>query len=206
MANNKKRRKPPIKPIGFRRKALDEMCAKYPHYKLKSNFLGALFFVGMILIIWEIEIYRVTFIKAKILTLVWLLTGVLITPLFKKIFNIYCLNPYTPGRSPIFFHVLFNTVSFGSILIFLFMFINQTFGSQYKTFITLPIQSYGHFAKTRRSCGQAYAHVIYKGEEKELVFGCDTKIEDYQSVQLEISTGLFGFEVITNQTLTPGQW
>lgn len=205
MANNIKRKKPPIKRIDFCRKALNDMCAKHPHYVLKSILLGVLFFTGAALAIWGIEIYRVTFISAKILTLVWVITGVLITPLFKKTFNIYCFNPYTPGYSPVFFHVLFNTVSFGSILIFLFMFINQTFGSPHKTVITLPVVSYGHFAKTGSNCGKPYANVLYKGQEKELVFDCDTKIQNYKSVQLQISTGLFGFNVITNQTLTRGQ-
>lgn len=138
--------------------------------------------------------------------LAWVLTGLLITPVFKNIVNIYCFNPYTPGRSPVFFHVLFNTVSFGSILIFLFMFINKTFSSPTKTVVTLPIVSYGHFAKTGKNCGQPYANVIYKDEEKELVFYCGTEIEKYKSVYVEIAKGFFGFEVITKKTLIEGQW
>lgn len=205
MANNKKRERPHIKRIGIRQKALQQMSAEYSHYNFKSNLLGMLFFVGLVLIIWEIEIYRVTFISPKILTLVWVLTGLLITPVFKNIFNIYCFNPYTPGRTPIFFHVLFNTVSFGGILIFLFMFINKTFSSPTKTVVTLPIVSYGHFAKTGKNCGQPYANVMYKGEEKELVFYCGTDIEKYKSVNIEITQGLFGFEVIINKTLIDGQ-
>jgi hypothetical protein len=205
MPNNKNRETPAVKRVDRRQKALQQMSAEYPHYNFKSNLLGVLFFAGAALTVWEIEIYRVTFISAKILTLVWVLTGLLITPLFKNIFNIYCFNPYTPGRTPIFFYILFNTVSFGGILIFLFMFINQTFGSQTKTIITLPIVSYGHFAKTGKNCGQPYANVMYKGEEKELVFYCGTEIKKYKSVYVEITKGLFGFEVITNKTLIEGQ-
>ena len=197
---------PNVRPLGYRKKALEELKAKYPYYNLKSNLLGSLFLCGLILTIWEIYIFRVTFISVYIPLSVWVLTGFFMTPILKKIFNIYCFNPYTPERSPLFFHYLYNIVTFGGILVFLFMWTNQTFNDKSRNVITLPIVSYGYLAKSRRSCGEPYAHIIYKDKEKELVFPCGTEIEKFSSVYIEVSKGLYSFDVITNTTLIEGQW
>jgi hypothetical protein len=206
MTRKKKKKNPHLRPLGYRKKALNELKAKYPHYNLKSNLLGGLFLIGATLTILEIYIYRVTFISVYIPLSIWVLTGLSITPIFKKIFNIYCFNPYTPERTPMFFHYLFNIVSFGGILVFLFMWTNQTFNDKSKTVITLPIVSYGHLAKSKRSCGEPYGHIIYKEKEKELIFPCGTAIERYSSIYIEVAKGLYGFDIITNKTLVQGQW
>jgi hypothetical protein len=206
MAERKKKNNPNQRPQSYRQRLLIELEAKYPHYNFKSNLLGGLFLLGVILTIWEIYIYRVTFISVYIPIAIWILSGILMTPLLKRTFNIYCFNPYRPGQTPMFFHYLYNIVSFGGILIFLFMWINQTFNDKTKTVVTVPIVSYGHFAKSRRSCGEPYVHVIYKEIEKELVFPCGIEIEKYSSVYIEITKGLFGFEIIMNKNLIKEQW
>jgi len=206
MAKKKKKDNPNIKPLGYRQKLLTELKARYPYYNLKSNLLGGLFLLGLSLTIWEIYIYRVTFISVYIPLSIWILTGVLMTPILKQTFNIYCFNPYTPGQTKMFFHYFYNIISFGGILVFLFMWTNQTFNDKSKSIITAQIISYGHLAKSRRSCGEPYADIIYKDEEKELVFPCDTEIEKYSRVYIEVAKGLFGFDVITDKTLIEGQW
>ena len=86
------------------------------------------------------------------------------------------------------------------------MWTNQAFNEKSKTVITLPIVSYGHLAKSKRSCGEPYAHIIYMDKEKELIFVCGTEIEKFSSVYIEVTKGLYGFDVITNKTLIEGQW
>jgi hypothetical protein len=85
------------------------------------------------------------------------------------------------------------------------MWTNQRFSNKSITAVTLPIVSYGHLAKSRRSCGEPYVHVIYRDQEKELVFPCGTEIEKYSSVYVELGKGLFGFDVITDKTLLEGK-
>ena len=206
MTKKKKKTNPNNRPLGYRKKVLAELEAKYPYYNLKSNLLGALFLGGLILTILEIYIYRITFISFYIPLSIWVLTGLLMTPIFKKIFNIYCFNPYTPERTSMFFHYLYNIVSFGGIMVFLFMWVNQTFSDKSKNVKTLPIVSYGHLAKSRRSCGEPYVRIMYKNSEKELIFPCGTENEKYRSVYIEVEKGLFGFDIITNKTLIEGQW
>src|SRR6185312_10830442 len=102
MTNKKKKISPTQKTPGYRQKLLTELQNRYPHYNLKSNLLGGLFLTGLILTIWEIYIYEVTFISVYIPLSIWITTGLIMTPFFKRIFNIYCFNPYTPGRTPMF--------------------------------------------------------------------------------------------------------
>ncbi len=104
------------------------------------------------------------------------------------------------------FHFLFNIVSFGGILVFLFMWLNQNFNDNYKRGVNVPILSYGHLAKSRRSCGNPYVHIVYQGKEKELIFPCGIEIEKYSIVHLETVNGFFGFDVITSKTLSEKQW
>ncbi|HEY1872270.1 MAG TPA: hypothetical protein VGG71_14505 [Chitinophagaceae bacterium] len=202
----KAKKNPKVKQPNFRDRAFAEMCAIHPHYSIKSNVFGSLFLVGLGLIFWEIYIYRITFISVYIPIFIWLIPGIIITPFLKKIFNIYCFNPYTPGNTHMFFHYLFNIVSFGGSLMFLFMWTNQTFTDKSKNVLTVPIESYGYLAKSKNGCGEPYADIRYKDHNKELIFPCGTAIEKYHRVYIEVTKGLFGFEVITNQTLIEGQW
>jgi len=206
MTRKKKKNNSNARPLGYRKKALAELKAKYPYYNLKSNLLGGLFLGGLLLTIWETYIYGLTFIPLYVPLSIWVLTGLVMTPIFKKTFNIYCFNPYTPERTPMFFHYFYNIISFGGILVFLFMWTNQIFCDKTKSVVTVPIISYGHYAKKRNSCGAPYVHIIYKDMDKKLDFPCDTPIEKYSSLFIETSKGYFGFDIITNQTLIEGQW
>ena len=86
------------------------------------------------------------------------------------------------------------------------MWTNQTFSDKSKTIVTAPIVSYGHLAKSNSGCGNPYVQIIYKNREKRLIFPCETPIEKYNSAYIEVTKGLFGFEIITNKTLLEGQW
>lgn len=185
----------------LRQQLLAELKSKYPHYNLKSNLLGALFLIGIALTIWEINIYEATFISFYIPLNIWLLTGIVITPLFKKTFNIYCFNHYRPGNTHLLFHYFFNIVSFGGIAVFLFMWTNQAFSDQLKRQLSLPIISHGQLATSSYSCGNPYVHIMYDEEEKELIFSCGTPVEKYKRVEINVAKGLWGFDVIKEKAL-----
>jgi hypothetical protein len=202
----KKKHNPNARPPGYRRKLLAGLNVKYPYYNLKSNFLGGLFLVGLLLTIWEIYIYRVTFISVYFPLSIWVLTGLIMTPIFRRTFNVYCFNPYTPGQTPMFFHYFFNIVSFGGILVFLLMWANQNFTNHSKRTITASIISRGHLANSRYGCGESYVTIDYMETEKDLIFPYWTKVESYSTVYVEVENGLFGFDIMTNKTLIEGQW
>lgn len=197
---------PHVKPLSKRKIILQELCDQYPHYNFKSNLVGGLFLVGLILIIWEISIFRMTFISVYIPLSIWILSGIIIKPFFRKTLNIYCFNPASPGYIPTWLHYFYDIVSFGGIITFLFMWTNFHYPNQDKKAITASILSYGHLAKSKNSCGEPYINIKYKDFEKQLIFPCGTEVEKYGQVYIETKKGFWGFDIITNKTLIEGQW
>ena len=197
-------KKTPSKTI--RQQQLALLSKLYPHYVLKANSFASLFLVGGLAIIWEIDIFRKSFINPIVPFLLAIFTGVALTPLLRKTVNIYLYNPYNIGKVPLPFHLVFNTVSFGGMLALLFMWTNLHFADKEKQILTLSIQSRGRLDRSKNGCAQPYAVIQYKNAEKELIFPCETPIEKYDRVYVEIQRGLFGYDVIARQTLVQGQW
>lgn len=178
------------------------MIAKYPHYKLINGIIAALFVSSSLLLIWEIEIYRSTIISLYIPLLIWLLPGFIAIPFLSKIMNKYVLNPYNPGRLPLWAHMLLNIVMVGGIAVFLFMSINYYFPKPPMYNLTLRIESTGNLAKGPHGCGNPYVNVMYKGQQKELVFPCGADMTSYHYVNLQMEEGFFGFEIILDKSLS----
>ena len=146
------------------------------------------------------------FISVYILSSIWVLSGISINHLYKKTLNIYLFNPSSPGHIPTWLHYIYNIVSFGGIIIFLFMWTNYHYPNQGKIIITTPILSYDHLAKSKNSCGEPYVNIQYKNMNKQLIFPCGTEVEKYGQVYIETKKGFWGFDIITNKTLIEGQW
>jgi hypothetical protein len=199
-----KNKKPPSKTI--RQQQLALLSRLYPHYVFKANPFASLFLVGGLAIIWEIDIFRKTFIDPTIPFVLAVFTGVALTPLLRKTVNIYLYNPYNIGKVPLPFHLVFNIVSFGGMLALILMWTNLHWAYKEKQILTLPIQTKGHLARSKNGCAQPYADIQYKSAEKELIFPCETPIEKYDRVYVEIQRGLFNYDVITRQTLIQGEW
>ena len=197
---------PHTKPPTKRQKILKELCDRYPHYILKCNLLGGLFVVGSFFIFLEFDIFRMTFISVYIPFLVSIISGIIIKPFLKKTLNIYLFNPTSPGFVPAWLQYIYNFISFGGIIVFLFMWSNYHFPNQDKKTITAPILSYGHLGKSKGFCSEPYANIKYNDFKKQLIFPCDTEIEKYGQVYIETKKGLWGFVIITNKTLIEGQW
>lgn len=181
------------------------MIAKYPHYKLINGIIATLFVSSSLLLIWEIQVYQSTIIDLYIPLFIWLLPGIAVTPLLYKTLNIYVLNPYNPGHLPMWAHLFINIVAVGGITVTAFMTINFYLPKPPMYNLTLRIESTGTLAKGRHGCGNPYVNVIYKGNEKELVFPCDTDVASYHYVNLQMEEGFFGFEIILDKSLSAMQ-
>jgi len=204
---SKKKKQPKRVSNAAKRKALiARLSSQYPHYNLISNMFGFFFIASLSLSIWEVGIYRQTIIPFSIPLAVYFSTGVAITPLLKRLLNIYVFNPYNPGHLPIFFHVFYNIVTWGGITLFGLMWVNYHLAGEQTKYVSLTIQSSGHFAKGKHGCGEGYVNVIYNGSAKELVFSCSTQVEIYKLVHLETAMGFLGFEIIKGQELRNGDW
>ena len=164
----------------------------------KMNFknigLSLLFFSGLILTIFEINIFHKTIIDWKIPTSIWVFTGLLFAPFMSK----HLVNYY--NTTGLFLQLVFNICSFGGILVYIFMATNYYFGKDNKleTFQTEILKT-GHLAKGRNGCGSPYADVFVKKSDKQLIFPCDFEIEQYKYVDLTLQKGLLGFDIIIAQ-------
>lgn len=177
--------------------AIQQQSKKIKFKKLNYINIGIsiLFFSGLILTIFEINIFQKTIIDWKIPTGIWFFTGFIFLPFTAK----YLVNYYeTTG---FFLQSVFNICSFGGILVFIFMATNYYFhfDSQTETYKTKIIRT-GHLAKGRSSCAPPYAEVVIKHLDKQLIFPCDFEIERYKYINLTVQKGIWGFDIILNQT------
>jgi hypothetical protein len=158
-----------------------------------NSLLIILFIGALILTVFEINIYRKTIIHWAIPTFVWILTGLILTPLtssfLKKNIN----------TNSFFLQLVFNVGTWGGLLIYGFMATNYYFPSDNSKTITAKIINTGHLAKGRRGCGEPYCEVVINTTEKQLVFPCDFDIEKYSYIDLTIKKGFWGFDIITDK-------
>ena len=162
--------------------------------KRTDRLFGALILGCILLIFWQIFIYEKTFIPLVIPLSVWLLTGIVITILSRGKFI------YQPTPS-LFLQLLFNIIVWGGLALFSFMWGNYHFCNKTTSVIHEKIVSTGRLSGRNGSCEQPYVVVIYKGREKQLMFDCDTPVENFNGVDLTISKGLFGFDILVRSTL-----
>ncbi|WP_316820466.1 hypothetical protein [Pedobacter gandavensis] len=161
-----------------------------------SAILTFLFFLGGFLTVLEINIYRNTFIVWSIPTAIWISTGFLFTPLTLTLLR---ENFDSAGIFP---KVVYNIVTFGGIICYIFMALNYHFPIGSEKVYQVEIMKTGTLAKGKRksSCASPYALVRFKGKEKELIFPCGFELGNYKSVRLTVVTGLLGFDIIREKT------
>jgi hypothetical protein len=165
------------------------------HSKEMRNFILFLLFVtGLILTVFEINIFRKTVIDWKIPTGIWLFTG-FVSLFWLRKYLIECWD-----TKSLFWHLFFCVVSFGGFFVYGFMAINYYLPNKNKVkIIKATIHETGHLAKGKFGCGNPYAYVYIKGELKELIFPCGFKIDNNQFVSVKLQRGLLGFDIIVEQ-------
>ncbi|MBP8034140.1 MAG: hypothetical protein KAZ71_06045 [Bacteroidia bacterium] len=173
-----------------------QQSLKTMKYKINwvKGILPIIFIGTLILTVFEIEIYRQTLINWAILTFIWFLPGIILTPFTRKFLK------YHIETNSLFLQFLFNTVTWGGLLIYGFMATNYYYPTKSIRTITAKIIRTGHLAKGRYGCGPPYCDVVINNKEKELIFPCGLEIEKYKSIDLKIQKGLWGFEIVAEST------
>ncbi|MEP7168412.1 MAG: hypothetical protein ABI855_03505 [Bacteroidota bacterium] len=161
-----------------------------------NSLLTVLFIGTLILTVVEIDIYRKTIIHWAIPTFIWLLTGLILTPLTSSF-----LKKYIDTNS-FFLQLVFNVVTWGGLLIYGLMATNYYLPTDSSKTITTKIINTGHLAKGKNGCGEPYCEVVINRTVKQLVFPCDFNIEIYNDIDLTIKKGLWGFDIITDKNPT----
>lgn len=168
----------------------------------RKIFYQVTFLIGLILISWEISIFRRTFIPLDLLLSIVVATGGVATFLdFKHYRKTYDIN----GWKLYFFAFMQNTVSWGFIACSILVLSNyylsegQTTDEKYEIIET----SYMPGSKGSRSKFKPLVRIDYKGKTKELVFSnkFHGELEEYDHVSVSVKKGFLNWDVIMDQKL-----
>jgi len=166
-------------------------------------FYKIIFFTGLVAMIWEIHIYRQTIIDLRILLEIVLLVGFL--TMFFSLNDFQKLFKYSRKSSLYFWTFFQSTVSWGFLTCSVFMFTNYYMASKEsnKQMFDIVERSSMSGRKYHREERKPTFSIMYNGKLKKLVFDHKfyEKINTYQSIELEIRKGYFGFDVLKNKIL-----
>lgn len=170
--------------------------------KKRNIFYQIVFFVGLILIIWEISIFRKTVVPISLLLLVVIGIGSLTTFLdFKNYKGTYDLK----GWKLYFFAFMQNTLSWGFIACSLLILSNYHFSTDeiIERNYEIVERSSMPGSKGNRSKRKPLVLINYEGEMKEFVFSHRhyKELNDYKYVNISIKKGFVFWDIIISQEL-----
>lgn len=147
---------------------------------------------SILLIIWQISIFRKTFISSIIPSTIFFGGGLIVFILVRK-----KLALYRETRYNLVWQAIHGIILFGGTLVFLFMALNFYFSSSSnERILNLNVIETGELAKGRHGCGQPYAIVSNNNIQKQLVFPCGTHLNNVKTIKVALKKGLFGFVVV----------
>jgi hypothetical protein len=179
---------------GFLKKHLIKERVSEGNKKL-DNLIGFLFIFGIVLLTWEVFIYRRTIIELKIPLLIWLTPGLFLTPLF---FN--KMNNIDGMKAHWILHYVLHTIMTGGFILFCFMASNFYLAGNTIVDEKFEVIKRGSLSgsKGHRDERKPYVVINYKGIEKQLIFSNPQmeKVMSAKSAKLSVRKGLFGFDII----------
>lgn len=162
----------------------------------RQNMYSVLFIIGLMMIIWQIDIYRVTMIDIWIPFTIILTVGaiafVIDFPKYVRTFTVSGIYLYI-------YSAVFYLVGCGFIVCSLFMVSNYHFADDYTESKSFKILDKSSLPGRRRHRAekQLLVKINYKNEIKELVFNHYhfNNRDKFDSAKVDIRNGLFGFDV-----------
>ncbi|WP_344730724.1 hypothetical protein [Corallibacter vietnamensis] len=171
--------------------------------KQRKIFYPTIFFLGAILMIFQIKIYRNTIIDLIIPIGIIMVIGIIAFILdFKNYKKTYAYS----GIGLYLYSIMHYIIGFGFIVCSIFMLTNYYFADQ-----NVKTESYKIIDRTwlpervgkTGSEKQPVFTIKYKGKRKELVFYSQfyEKMNSYNTVEFETRKGFFGFDILENKKL-----
>ena len=165
-------------------------------FTVKGTAAFTAFIAGLILLGLEVGLYRQSVINWVVPAFVCVAAGLIMYPITSSWLDQNVFSKW-------YWKLLFNLASFGGIATYSFMAINfyVTKGEE-PVVVKSKIVRMGHLAKGKNGCGEPYVETYINGFEKQIVFGCDEKVEGYPFIKLTLREGIFGFDVIKDKQLS----
>lgn len=168
--------------------------------KKRNIFYQIVFYIGLILIIWEISIFRRTIISlGLLLSIVGGIGSVSAYLDFKNYRKTYDLN----GWKLYFFAFMQNTLSWGFITCSILVLSNYYFSAGQIIDGKYAIIETSSMPGSKRSIRKPLVRIDYKGKTKELIFSNKfyDELEEYSHVSMSVKKGFLGWDIIVNQKL-----
>lgn len=170
--------------------------------KQRKIFYSTIFFTGIILMVWQILIFRKTIIDLEILIGIIFVFGFIT---FLIDFENYKKTYKYTGTSLHFYALMHYFFGFGFIVSSLFMLTNfylaenKTIKQRFDIVERTSIPG----GKNNKSNRQPVFSINYNGKIKELVFYNEfyENMETYTNVDLVIKKGYFGFDIIESKSI-----
>lgn len=173
----------------------ENMTRKKKQNSKSNRLMSILTFVSLILIIWEMFIFRKTFINIFMPLSIFLIGGPILFFILRK-----KIKYYIETEHGLFSQAFHGTVLFGGTLMFIFMFLNYYLPVNKTELIQLKVIETGNLS-SRRGCDAPFAKVDYYGFEKQLIFPCNTNLSGANFIKVKLQKGLFGFMVVKDSKL-----
>jgi hypothetical protein len=172
--------------------------------KIRKFYYPFIFFLGLILIIFEIEIFRNTIIDLNILMSLILLSSLLFLLFDFKNYK----KTYNYSGFQLYFYLILNfIVGYGFTICSIFMFSNYHFASELteKREFEIIERSFLPGGKNSRDKLKPTFTINFEGKEKELVFKNEyyETMNNFGSVEISVQKGYFGFYILKNKKLIP---
>lgn len=171
------------------------VVTKEPDLQKGDAILTVLFFTSVGLLVWAINIYRMTIIETKYLFSI---------VLFGILFAIAVLSWAVKSSYSTFWTVLIKSGIGGGLFYFFFLFLNQQFAETNIQTEQFLIIEKGTLARgTKSTCGQPFVYIDFYGIEKQLVFNCrfTESVRASNKVKLTFSNGGLGFTILRSKQL-----
>ena len=168
--------------------------------KKQDRLLSALLIIGLLLLLWQIVLYRRTIIPLKIPLLLWLIPGIPLTPILYR-----TLNQADGMKAHWILHYIAHTWMTGSILLFAFMASNYYLADSTVVQEQFEILEKGSLpgGKHHRHERKPYVMIDYHGFEKQIIFTYPktSEVEQASLIQVSVRKGLWGFDILQEYSL-----
>ena len=170
--------------------------------KQRKIIYPTIFFLGAILMIFQIEIYRNTIIDLLIPIGIIIVVGIIA---FILDFKNYKKTYEYSGFGLYLYSIMHYTIGLGFIICSIFMLTNYYMADSEPVQMTYEIVERSSLPgrKYHRDERKPTFKINYNGKTKELVFPHKyyKNMEFYSNVELEVKKGYFGFDILENKKL-----
>jgi hypothetical protein len=168
---------------------------------MRTNIIyGVPFFAGLLLQIFAIELFRLTFISPVISVGLYIVSGLIGFVILRK--KLMALRPL--NLLGVIIVLTWCIVSIGGTLSFLFLAANFYLANGHTTRQAFSIEKTGKYSSRHSGCDISYAVIKKDDLKKEIMFTCDElnkMAANKTKIDLAIGKGALGFEIIKDKQL-----